>query len=316
MPALPSAPDNNYLLRPGFDSLYLFLHVFTKLNSAVEQLNVSPFKQLFVKRDDTIDPFISGNKWRKLKYLLEKARLQNKKHLVTFGGAYSNHVLATASAASRNGLRATAFIRGENVVNEMLVMCNLFGMELIFTDRESYREKPALYNRYFGTNPDSFFIDEGGASEEATLGCAEIIEELPEVYDHIFCAAGTGTTAAGLLKGIRKHRLPTTLHVVPVLKGGSFIGEEIQKYLPLNTDIQLHLDYHFGGYAKTQESLIEFIKKFTRTTGLLIDPVYTSKMFYAITDLEKHGILKPDDKILAIHTGGLMGIFGMKDKFI
>ncbi|WP_443946352.1 1-aminocyclopropane-1-carboxylate deaminase/D-cysteine desulfhydrase [Pedobacter sp. AW1-32] len=289
--------------------------MFTNLNSAVEQLIISPFSNLFVKRDDTIDPFISGNKWRKLKYLLAAANAQKKTHLVTFGGAYSNHVLATAAAASKSGLRATAFIRGESVVNEMLSMCSIFGMELIFVDRDSYRDKHALYNNRFGKYPDTFFIDEGGASFEATVGCAEIIEELPEVFDHIFCAAGTGTTAAGLLAGIRTQRLSTKLHVVPVLKGGSFIGEEIEKYLPLGDDIELHLDYHFGGYAKTTQELIAFIKNFAKTTGVLIDPVYTAKMFYAISDLQVQKILKPDAKILAIHTGGLMGILGMKEKF-
>ncbi|PWS26014.1 1-aminocyclopropane-1-carboxylate deaminase [Pedobacter yonginense] len=289
--------------------------MFEKIYSPVQKLELFPFTQLFVKRDDLIDPYISGNKWRKLKYLLLSANNAHKSHLITFGGAYSNHLVATAAAASRSGLKATAFVRGESVENEMLMLCKLFGMKLIFTDRESYKNKKSLFERYFKLDEDAFFIDEGGASEEATIGCSEIISELDHTYDHIFCAAGTGTTAAGLLKGIQDRGLKTKLHVIPVLKGGSFIRNEIEKYTPISNHLELHLDYHFGGYAKTTPELIEFIKFFTAKTGLLIDPVYTAKMFFSISDLQKQNALNPNDKILAIHTGGLLGMFGMKDKF-
>ncbi|WP_316801334.1 1-aminocyclopropane-1-carboxylate deaminase/D-cysteine desulfhydrase [Pedobacter frigidisoli] len=289
--------------------------MFDKINSPVEKLNYSPFSNLFVKRDDLIDPFISGNKWRKLKYILAKAQEAGRNHLVTFGGTYSNHLVATAAAAARTGLKATAFVRGEAVNNEMLMLCRLFGMELIFTNRESYRNKEELFRNYFADDSEAYFIDEGGASPEAATGCAEIIDELPAIYDHIFCAAGTGTTAAGLLAGIQKHELETHLHVVSALKGGSFLTDEINSITPVSDHLHLHTEYHFGGYAKTTSELISFIQNFTRQTGLLIDPVYTGKMFYAITDLQQKGILHQDDRILAIHTGGLLGMFGMKDKF-
>jgi len=289
--------------------------VFKEIHSPVQKITFAPFNHLSVKRDDLIDPYISGNKWRKLKYILAKAKAENKTHLVTFGGAYSNHLVATAAAAARSGLKATAFVRGEPVKNEMLLLCGLFGMELIFTNRESYRDKHQLFESHFADNHQACFIDEGGASAEATLGCAEIIGELNQSYDHIFCAAGTGTTAAGLLKGLQAQQLSTQLHVIPVLKGGAFIGDEIARYSPAHTQLQLHLDYHFGGYAKTTPELIHFIKTFTAQTGLLLDPVYTAKMFYAICDLEKKGQIHPNDRILAIHTGGLMGLFGMQDKF-
>ncbi|WP_316738133.1 1-aminocyclopropane-1-carboxylate deaminase/D-cysteine desulfhydrase [Pedobacter aquatilis] len=289
--------------------------MFEKIYSPVQKLKIEPFNNLFVKRDDLIDPFISGNKWRKLKYILQKAKLEYKNHLVTFGGAYSNHLLATATAAAKAGLSSTAFVRGEQVQNEMLLLCSLFGMNLIFVDRESYRSKKLLLEKHFGNEENAYFIDEGGASFEATLGCAEIIDELLDTYTHIFCAAGTGTTAAGLLKGIQNLKLKTKLNVIPVLKGGDFIFDEIANYVSKTDNLVLHTDYHFGGYAKTTPELINFIKEFTAHTGLLIDPVYTAKMFYAIIDLQKKKYLKDDDKILAIHTGGLMGIFGMKDKF-
>lgn len=289
--------------------------MFEEIYSPVQKIAFAPFNNLFVKRDDLIDPYISGNKWRKLKYILAKAKAGNKTHLVTFGGAYSNHLVATAAAASRSGLKSTAFVRGEEVKNEMLLLCSLFGMQLIFTDRESYRDKHQLFNQQFASNDKAYFIDEGGASLEATIGCTEIISEIAEPYNHIFCAAGTGTTAAGLLRGIQQQRLNTKLHIIPVLKSGSFIKDEIAKYTPLSDHLELHLDYHFGGYAKTTPELIDFIKMFTAQTGLLLDPVYTAKMCFAIVDLQKQGLIGEDDKILAIHTGGLMGLFGMKDKF-
>ncbi|MEH3114718.1 1-aminocyclopropane-1-carboxylate deaminase/D-cysteine desulfhydrase [Pedobacter terrae] len=289
--------------------------MFEEIYSPVQQIAFAPLNNLFVKRDDLIDPYISGNKWRKLKYILVKAKKENKTHLVTFGGAYSNHLVATAAAASRSGLKSTAFVRGEEVKNEMLLLCRLFGMKLIFTDRESYRDKYQLFDSNFASDNHAYFVNEGGASIEATIGCAEIINELTTSYDHIFCAAGTGTTAAGLLLGIQQHRLDTRLHIIPVLKGASFIQEEIAQYTTVTKHLELHLDYHFGGYAKTTPELINFIKTFTSKTGLLLDPVYTSKMFYAIQDLAKQGIIGKDEKVLAIHTGGLTGLFGMKDKF-
>ncbi|RZL21472.1 MAG: pyridoxal-phosphate dependent enzyme, partial [Pedobacter sp.] len=264
---------------------------------------------------DLIDPYISGNKWRKLKYILENAIQQNKNHLVTFGGAYSNHLVATAAAAAKFGFHSTAFVRGEEVKNEMLLLCSLYGMKLIFTDREGYKDKSLLFEKKFGQDKNAYFIDEGGASPEAVKGCTEIVDELTETYDHIFVAAGTGTTAAGLLKAIQNNSLNTQLHVIPVLKGAEFIRDEISKYTEISENLNLHTTYHFGGYAKTQPELIAFIKSFTAQTGILIDPVYTAKMFYSIFDLQKKGEIKATDKILAIHTGGLLGIIGMKDKF-
>jgi 1-aminocyclopropane-1-carboxylate deaminase len=279
-------------------------------------LTYHAFPQIWVKRDDLIDPYISGNKWRKLKYILLDAKAKQKTHLVTFGGAYSNHLVATAAAGAINDLKTTAFVRGEDVTNEMLMLCKLFGMQLIFVDREQYRQKELLFNQYFKDDGQAYFIGEGGASEEAVYGCAEIINELTETYDYIFCAAGTGTTGAGLLRGINTAKLATQLHVIPVLKGGDFISTEIARYEKDTCKLHIHTDYHFGGYAKTTPELIEFIKAFTANTGLLIDPVYTAKMFYAIYDLINKGHLKKDAKILAIHTGGLLGMLGMKEKFI
>lgn len=289
--------------------------MFTNIYSPLIRLSCPSRTKIFVKRDDLIDPYISGNKWRKLKYILKEAQQLNKRHLVTFGGAYSNHLVASAAACARSGLSSTAFVRGEQVENEMLLICKLYGMQLIFTDRTAYKEKRTLYDKYFATDPDAFFVDEGGAGSLAVDGCAEIIAELPEETDHIFCAAGTGTTAAGLLKGIQESGLQTQLHVVPVLKGADFITSEVMKYTGNSKQLTVHTGYHFGGYAKTTPELISFMRQFIRQEGMLIDPVYTAKMFYALDDLSTQHYFKETDKIVAIHTGGLLGILGMKEKF-
>ena len=289
-----------------------------KIHSPVEEIFNTLFKkkdlQVFVKRDDMIHPFISGNKWRKLKYSLLEAEKQNKKHLVTFGGAYSNHLLATACTGAKFGFKTTGFVRGEVVRNETLTLCQLFGMHLVFTDRESYKDKKSLFNRHFQSDKMAYFIDEGGASSQAIKGCAELLNELKVVYDHLFCAAGTGTTASGIIKGIKEKSLHTKAHVIPVLKGADYLKTEIETNAGCDF-FEFHQNYHFGGYAKTDERLVSFIKDFSKETGILIEPVYTGKMFFSLYDLIAKDHFEPGSKILAIHTGGLLGILGMQDRF-
>jgi len=287
--------------------------------SPVHQINDKLFDErglkVFIKRDDLIHPIISGNKWRKLKYILKRAQSENKNHLVTFGGAYSNHLLATAAAAAKFGFTSTGLVRGEEVENDTLFLCKLHGMHLIFTSRESYRDKEALFNKYFGDDNNAFFIDEGGASAEGAKGCSELVEELTEIYDQLFCACGTGTTAAGIINGINAHHLPTEFHAVPVLKNGDFMANEINQFLTIPTNYHLLTDYHFGGYGKVNNELITFVKNFVAKTGILIEPIYTGKMLYAIYDLAAKNYFKPGSRILAIHSGGIWGLLGMKDKF-
>jgi 1-aminocyclopropane-1-carboxylate deaminase len=189
-------------------------------------------------------------------------------------------------------------------------------MELIFVDRESYRDKPMLFNRYFGEDTDAIFIDEGGASIEGAQGCSEMVDELMDTYNHIFCACGTGTTAAGIINGINNNYLETEFHAIPVFKHGEFMAAGIDRFLLKPSDYQLHTDYHFGGYAKTTPELIGFIQQFVSVTGILIDPVYIGKMLFAIFDIAAKDGFKPGSKILAIHTGGVWGLLGMKDKFL
>ncbi len=259
-----------------------------------------------------IHPFISGNKWRKLKYILSGAESLNKKHLVTFGGAFSNHLLATACAAAKFGFKSTGIVRGEEVHNDVLMLCKLFGMNLLFTDRSSYQDKHSLYKTHFSDDPDTIFIDEGGAGELGVKGCSELLHELQENYDHIFCAAGTGTTAAGIIKGVQEHMIQSRVHVIPVLKGGSFLRPEIEKYT--GHPFEMHQKYHFGGYAKTSPELLAFIQSFCTSTGILIEPVYTGKMFFAVYDLIEKDKFEAGSRILTVHTGGLTGILGMSSK--
>ncbi len=290
------------------------LPIYSPVEEIVNPLFSSKGVQLFIKRDDMIHPFISGNKWRKLKYILQDAKKLQKGHLVTFGGAHSNHLLATACAAAKFGFRSTGIVRGENVENETLLLCRLFGMQLIFADRENYRDKPGLFNRNFGNDSEAFFIDEGGSGNLAAKGCSELIDELPEVYDHLFCAAGTGTTAAGILSGINRKSMATKMHVIPVLKGADFLKQEIEN-LSNGVSFEFHNEYHFGGYAKTNDELLTFIKDFTSSTGILIDPIYTGKLLFAIYDLISKDHFARGSRILAVHTGGITGILGMANRF-
>jgi len=291
------------------------LEIFSPVHQWKHEVFAQKELNVFIKRDDLIHPLISGNKWRKLKYSLQKAHSNGKSHLVTFGGAYSNHLLATAAAAARFGFKSTGIVRGEEVQNDTLFLCRLHGMKLVFTDRESYRDKPALYNKYFGEDNNAFFIDEGGASAEAVTGCSELVAELPIAYDHLFCACGTGTTAAGIITGLYKHELATRFHAVPVLKNGDFMRGEIDRYLYFEASYDLHTGYHFGGYAKTTPALLRFIKDFVAGTGILIEPVYTGKMLYALLELAKADHFERGSNILAVHSGGLLGLLGMKEAF-
>jgi 1-aminocyclopropane-1-carboxylate deaminase len=291
------------------------LEIFSPVHQITNPLFDEHGVKVFLKRDDLIHPMISGNKWRKLKYLLKNAQDKQKNHLVTFGGAYSNHLLATAAAAAKFGFKTTGIVRGQEVKNDTLFLCRLHGMQLIFTDRDSYRDKQALFHKYFGDDEDAIFIDEGGASAEGALGCSELVDELTDTYDHIFCACGTGTTAAGIINGLNNHQLKTQFNAVPVFKNGGFIRDEIDRFLTAPAGYSLHTDYHFGGYGKATDELISFIKQFVATTGIVIEPIYTGKMMYAVYDLIDKGYFKVGSKILAIHSGGIWGLLGMRDRF-
>lgn len=260
-----------------------------------------------MKRDDLLHPFVSGNKYRKLKYLAADAKQLGKNHLVTFGGAYSNHLVATASAGAALGLKTTAILRGEEELNNpMLSICQLYGMELKQISRELYRDKDKTFSSFFSDeDTDVYRIEEGGYSALGAKGCKDLLGELKQPYQHIFCAVGTGTTLAGLINGADAN---TTINGVVVLKGAEYIKGEIDSLLPQPKAYTLHHNFHFGGYGKFDKEVIDFIKRYAVQTGVLLDPVYTAKMMLGLTQLVEQDYFAPNTKILAIHTGGLWGL--------
>src|SRR5690606_8738534 len=294
--------------------MHLPFQIFSPEEEIIDPIFEEKEIRLFIKRDDKIHPFISGNKWRKLKYQLEYAKSKDISHLVTFGGAWSNHLLACAAAAATFGFKAIAYVRGEEVRNPVLDMCRIFGLQPIFVDRESYRNKEKIFSENHDSKT-SLFIDEGGKSELGLLGCADIIKELKQHYDHIFVASGTGTTVSGLQLGIEQNNFHSQVHSIPVLKGADSLLQDFSQWNIDPQKIYMHLNYHFSGYAKTKPELIEFIKNFVSSTGIMIEPTYTGKLMYGVYDLIQKGYFKPKSKILVIHTGGITGLLGHLDLF-
>ena len=269
-----------------------------------------------MRREDLIHPFISGNKYRKLKYNLQKAKALNKNTLLTFGGAYSNHIAATAYAGKSYGFNTIGIIRGEELKdkvesNPTLKFAKSCGMQFKFVTREVYRSK--LENDFienlkleFG---DFYLVPEGGTNQLAIKGCEEILNDSDRDFDFICCSVGTGGTISGLINASKSHQ---KILGFPALKG-DFIREDIRKFAK-KENWDLITDYHFGGYGKIKPELITFINDFKRKYNIPLDPVYTGKMMYGIFDLIEKQFFPKDAKILAIHTGGLQGIDGMNIK--
>ncbi|PIF01573.1 MAG: 1-aminocyclopropane-1-carboxylate deaminase [Maribacter sp.] len=271
---------------------------------------------LFVKREDRIHPFISGNKYRKLKYNINKAIAEKFDTLLTFGGAYSNHIVATACAAQEKGLKSVGIIRGEELAfkwkdNPTLAKASEMGMQLKFVPRSIYKDKDTeefLADLKSGFN-GFYLLPEGGTNDLAVKGCEEILTEGDREFDVICSSVGTGGTIAGIINATRPGQ---KVFGFPALKG-DFLKEDIRKFVDKD-NWELQTDYHFGGYAKFPIELIDFVNEFKRATQVPLDPVYTAKMLYGILDMVSKDVFGPGTKILAIHTGGLQGIIGMNSK--
>lgn len=272
-----------------------------------------PNISLYIKREDLLHPYISGNKFRKLKYNLAKAKKQNHQTLLTFGGAFSNHILAVAAAGKEYGFRTVGIIRGEELAgkvpeNPTLQRAQDFGMDFTFITREQYRNKnelkfiEVLHNK-FG---DFYVIPEGGTNELAVKGCEEILTKTDENFDYICCAVGTGGTLSGLINCSKPSQQVLGF---PALKGG-FLRQDICSFAT-KSNWDLITDYHFGGYGKVSEELILFINGFYQTHKIPLDPIYTGKLMFGVMDLIWHNYFPDNSKILVIHTGGLQGIAGM-----
>lgn len=276
--------------------------------------------ELYIKREDLIHPFVSGNKFRKLKYNLEEAKKKNKCILLTFGGAFSNHIVATAVAGNLNGFKTIGIIRGEELANDIqntlannstLREAYKNGMTFEFVSREEYRNKSneEFINRLKEKFGDFYLIPEGGTNDLAIRGCEEILTQEDANFDYICCAIGTGGTISGLVNSAKMHQKVIGF---PALKGG-FLKDEINQFVK-KENWNLQTNYHFGGYAKYNEDLIRFINSFKKETNVLLDPIYTGKMLFGILDLIKKDKFKKGSRILAIHTGGIQGIEGFNQK--
>ncbi len=271
---------------------------------------------LEIKREDLIHPFVSGNKFRKLKYNLLQAKKENKDTLLTFGGAFSNHIAAVAAAGKEHGFKTIGIIRGEELRNGFgdnptLNFASNCGMQFDFISRDEYRKKTeqdflAQLNEKWG---DFYIIPEGGTNSLAVLGCQEILEESDADFDFICCSVGTGGTISGL---INSSKLNQKIIGFPALNG-DFLKEEIRKFAT-NERWELIEDYTFGGYAKVNDELIEFMNSFYSENHIPLEPIYTGKMVFGVIDMIYKDYFPKDAKILMIHTGGLQGIDGMNMK--
>ena len=263
-----------------------------------------------VLRLDLIHPVISGNKWYKLRYSLEEALQQEKKAVVTFGGAYSNHIVATAAACREAGLKSIGIIRGERSLNfsQTLQNAEAFGMQLFFISREAYREK-ALPDALLTHFPETalYTISEGGYGHNGARGAAEILsDDRFSDYTHFLAATGTGTTLAGLATGCRPGQQAIG---ISVLKGALSLNDEIIKLTGTEKKENFSLlhDYHFGGYARKNAELTAFMNEWFRQTGIPSDFVYTAKLFFAVQDLLQKDFFPQGSRLLVIHSGGLQG---------
>ncbi len=266
--------------------------------------------ELWLKRDDLLHPIISGNKWRKLKYVLQHALALRSKRIISMGGAYSNHLHALAYAGKCLGLATAAFIRGEarNNLNPTLSDLKAWGMRLNYLSRTEYRELRAYKDHH--CLPDlqegDYWLPEGGAGALALPGVGEIVAEIDSTFDVLVVPCGTGTTLAGLIKAV-----PDTVQVLGIsaLKGADFLYREVAELAPEASpgNWRIELDYHFGGFAKADSALNEFMARFERRHAIALDPVYTGKMLYGLYDMIEQERFSSGQRIIAIHTGGLQG---------
>ena len=272
--------------------------------------------QLSILREDLIHSEISGNKYRKLKYNFLEAEKLGFNKIITFGGAFSNHIAATAAAGKEYGFETIGIIRGEELANKIeenatLRFAKNCGMQLYFISREEYRKKEensfieSLNNKF----QNSYVVPEGGTNSLAIRGCKEILHENCTEYDFITTAIGTSGTIAGLMESAKPHQ---QILGFPILKG-DFIQNDIEN-LTKKRNFIIFNEYHFGGYGKISEELINFVNYFKQTNQIQLDPIYTGKMVFGIFELIKNHYFSEYSKILMVHTGGLQGIEGMNQQ--
>jgi 1-aminocyclopropane-1-carboxylate deaminase len=286
---------------------------FDLSNITTDTLELSWLKENNIAADvlriDKIHPLISGNKWFKLRYYIEEAKKLSKSTLVTYGGAWSNHILATAAACRIHNLNSIGIIRGEKPasLSQTLTQVMNLGMQLIFISREDYKKKKIPDS--ITASGECYIINEGGYGINGAMGAAEIPQYCTyNNYTHICCAAGTGTMTAGLLN----HPSSAAIISISVLKNNFELSEKIKMLTTSSKSPDILHDYHFGGYAKYTPELIAFMNDFYRQTNIPSDFVYTGKLFFAINDLVKQNYFAPGSRLLIIHSGGLQGNRSLK----
>jgi len=297
--------------------------------SIIQEVQLKELKtrniELFIKRDDLIHSEISGNKWRKLKYTILHAEQQKFEGVLTFGGAFSNHLVATAAACQLAGLRSIGIVRGDELTkdsNDTLKRCAQYGMELHFVSRSDYAfRNERMYQEELTTKfPSMYIVPEGGANYLGIIGCSEILSETSNDFDIVAVAQGTTTTSAGLLMSLPEKSI---LWAVPVLKGFNALTEmkSLYGYSAFDTEtisdwlnkIEILDAYHFGGYGKYTEELLDFIESFYTETKIPLDPVYTAKAVFALLkEIELRDL--QNKSILFIHTGGIQGAKSIFEK--
>lgn len=270
---------------------------------------------VFMKREDLIDTEISGNKWRKLKYNLKEAKTQGYSNVLTFGGAYSNHIAATAAACKRYGFNSIGVIRGEELnehSNPTLQQAAADGMNLHFISRKEYQNRDnQQWLQMLAQEHQAYIIPEGGTNDLAVRGVTELVHEIDIDFDTILCPVGTGGTLAGIVEGLHDRQKAIG---ISTLKGESYLKNIVNKLTTKTTSWKLNHEYHFGGYAKFNNHLIEFINQFYLQTQIPLDPIYTGKMMYGLFDLLKNGFFSDGCRIICVHTGGTQGIAGFNNQ--
>jgi|SRR5690606_4101279 len=290
---------------------------FPEIQSEIQFLTKSNEVELQILREDQIHPNISGNKFRKLKYNLEEFSKGNYDAILTFGGAYSNHISAVAAAGKEFDIKTIGIIRGEELAekiaeNPTLRFARNCGMQFKFISREQYRNKsnPAFLEELKSEFDNIYILPEGGTNELAIKGCEEILGNHTRGFDFICCPVGTGGTISGLINSAENHQ---KILGFPALKDSDFLNEEIKNWTK-PSHFRLISDYHFGGYAKIKPELLTFINGFKDEFNVNLDVIYTGKMMFGIFQLIQNGFFPEGSKILAVHTGGIQGNKGMNQK--
>ena len=279
-----------------------------KVKPVISFLNLSTQVSASVLRLDMVHPVVSGNKWYKLKEYLKEAKELGKTAIVTFGGAFSNHIVATAAACNLFGFQSVGVIRGERpkVLSETLQDAINYGMHLIFLSREDYNSRSVPQELFNSYNPEQlYFINEGGYGRLGMQGAASIFDEIEtREFTHILMAVGTGTTLAGLLQASRNDQQLTG---ISVMKNNLSLASAVEQLVPERQNFQILHNYHFGGYAKRTPELLDFMNQWFQRTGIPSDFVYTGKLFFAFNQLISDNFFPLHARILLIHSGGLQG---------